>query len=76
MFNMYTLTLTNRFRAAFEFKNAKSTAAWSIEDRFVASGRRVNRVVNICEGPCGASVGVPGGVGVLGGEGTGVGTLL
>ena len=42
--------------------------------RFVASGRRARRAVRICEGPCGANVGVCGGL--PGGDGTGVAALL
>jgi len=40
-------TLTNRFLPALEFRKAKSTAAWSINVRFVASGSLVSNAVNI-----------------------------
>lgn len=45
------LTFTRRFRAAFEFKKANSTAAESISERFVQSGKRASSVVKSCEGP-------------------------
>lgn len=45
------LTLMSRLRAALEFKNAKSIAAWSINARLVASGNLTSRAVNNCEGP-------------------------
>ena len=38
-------------RAALEFKNAKSMAAWSISARLVASGSLTRSAVNSCEGP-------------------------
>jgi hypothetical protein len=66
-----TLTRTRRLRAAFEFKNANSTAAWSIMERFVQSERRARRVVSRAEGP-GATVAAVG-EGLLGGDGIGVG---
>lgn len=49
--NRIEQTLTRRLREAFEFKNANSTAAESISERFVQSGRRASRAVRSCEGP-------------------------
>lgn len=48
-------TLTSRFRAALEFRNAKSMAHWSIRARLVASGRRSKSAVSIWEGAWGSS---------------------
>lgn len=73
---MHCLTFTRRFRAAFEFKNAKSTAAWSIKVRLVASGNLASRAVRSWEGPCGASSGEPGGEVAFGVPGVGVGALI
>lgn len=44
-------TFTILFRAALELRNAKSTAAWSIRVRFVASGSRASKFVSNAEGP-------------------------
>jgi len=68
-------TLMSLFRAAFEFKNAKSMAAWSIRARFVASGKRTSSAVKSWEGPWGASWDDMGGVEALGVPGVGVGNL-
>jgi hypothetical protein len=48
-------TRISRFRAAFEFRKAKSIAAWSIRARFVASGSLTSKAVKSWEGPWGAS---------------------
>lgn len=68
-------TLTSLFRAAFEFKNANSTATLSSKLRFVQSGNLASNAVRSCEGPCGASVGEPGGDVSLGVPGIGVAVL-
>lgn len=68
-------TLTSLFRAAFEFKNANSTATLSSKLRFVQSGNLASNAVRSCEGPCGASVGEPGGDVSLGVPGMGVAVL-
>ena len=44
-------TRMSLLRAALEFKNAKSMAAWSIRARLVASGNLTRSAVNNCEGP-------------------------
>jgi hypothetical protein len=63
--------LTTRLLAAFEFKKAKSTAAWSMSARFVQSGKRASRPVRSWPGPAawGNSEVAAGAVGV---EGRGV----
>ena len=72
---MCSTTFINLFLAAFEFRKAKSTAAWSMRVRLVQSGSLTSRAVRSWEGPCGANRGDRGGVTAFGVPGVGVGRL-